>query len=235
MENLTNWCVYMHENRVNGKKYIGITSQKPTRRWQNGRHYSGNAYFYAAIKKYGWDGFRHEILFTELTQAEAEQMEVELIAKYQTQNPEKGYNMAAGGSANAGWHHTEAAREKIGARTRGSQLSDEHRKRIGDAQRGEKNHAYGKHLSPEHKAKMSAALTGRDVTPAACAAISQAKREANGREVVCIDTGECYGSLAEASNHTGIGRSGINSCCLGKRRTAGGYRWKYAEAVVVDD
>lgn len=122
MESLTNWCVYMHENRANGKKYIGITSQKPTRRWQNGQHYENCAAFFRAIQKYGWDGFRHEILYTELTQAEAERLEVELIAKYQTQDPAKGYNLAAGGAARAGWHHTDGAKARMSATRTGREV-----------------------------------------------------------------------------------------------------------------
>lgn len=43
----------------------------------------------------------------------------------------------------------------------GSKKSAETRKRIGDAQRGEKNHAFGKPLSDEHRAKVSAAMQKR--------------------------------------------------------------------------
>lgn len=39
--------------------------------------------------------------------------------------------------------------------------SEEHKKKIGDAQRGEKSVHYGKHLSEEHKKKMSIALRKR--------------------------------------------------------------------------
>lgn len=231
MENLTNWCVYMHENRANGKKYIGITSQKPTRRWQNGQHYENCAAFFRAIQKYGWNGFRHEILYTELTQAEAERLEVELIAKYQTQDPAKGYNLAAGGAARSGWHHTDEAKEKIGAHTRGIPLSAEHRAKIGDAQRGEKNHAYGKRLSEEHRRKVSEGLKGREVTKETRERIREAKTLASGRAVVCHTTGARFRSLAEAARETGINRTSILSCCRGQRQTAGGYRWAYAEEV----
>ena len=96
MENLTNkttnWCVYMHEHRESGKKFIGITNQKPTNRWDNGRGYERCPRFYPAIQADGWDAFRHEILFTNLTQAEAELLEIELISKYGTQDPARGYN-----------------------------------------------------------------------------------------------------------------------------------------------
>ncbi len=43
----------------------------------------------------------------------------------------------------------------------GSKRSAKTRGRIGDAQRGEKNHAFGKPLTPEHRAKVSAAMQAR--------------------------------------------------------------------------
>lgn len=62
MKNKNNWCVYMHTNNINGKRYIGI-SQNPKRRWKNGNGYKTQL-FGKAINKYGWDNFTHEILFT---------------------------------------------------------------------------------------------------------------------------------------------------------------------------
>lgn len=54
--------VYQHINKQNGKRYIGITSQKtPQKRWKNGLGYMGQPLFYNAIVKYGWDGFTHEV------------------------------------------------------------------------------------------------------------------------------------------------------------------------------
>lgn len=87
----------MHINKTNNKKYIGITSQKPEDRWgPNGCHYS-NQYFARAIAKYGWDGFDHLILCTDLEEDEAKQMEVKLIEEYNTFNADLGYNMTLGG------------------------------------------------------------------------------------------------------------------------------------------
>lgn len=91
------FTVYMHMS-PNNKRYIGITSQRPTKRWgSNGYGYIDNEYFWRAIQKYGWDNFQHEILFKGLTKEEAEEKEIELIAKYDSTNPNKGYNITAGG------------------------------------------------------------------------------------------------------------------------------------------
>lgn len=38
-----------------------------------------------------------------------------------------------------------------------------------------------------------------------------------------------FSSHREASDATGICRSSISQCCAGKRKTAGGYKWKYLE------
>ena len=92
MESLTNWCVYMHENRKTGKKYLGITGNRPTRKWANGKLYETCKVFNEDIQRYGWDAFRHEILYTDLTQEQAESLCKRLITKYKTNDPAHGYN-----------------------------------------------------------------------------------------------------------------------------------------------
>lgn len=105
MENKNNqnrkFKVYMHTS-PNGKRYIGITRQEnPERRWgSNGCGYIDNQHFWRAIQKYGWDNFKHEILFDGLTEIEAKQKEVELIAFYDLTNANNGYNISLGGDYN---------------------------------------------------------------------------------------------------------------------------------------
>lgn len=104
------YYVYVHTNKINDKKYIGITCQKPEARWGVGgsrylyRDIRYNSVFAAAIRKYGWENFTHEILFEGLTEAEAKVKEKELIAYYRTyigfENC-KGYNMTLGGDGAA--------------------------------------------------------------------------------------------------------------------------------------
>ena len=47
--------------------------------------------------------------------------------------------------------------------------------------------------------------------------------------VVCLDTGEEFVSTRDAWRKTGINYCHISECASGKRKTAGGYRWGYAE------
>lgn len=104
------FTVYMHVNKANQKKYIGITSQKPEARWgPNGRHYS-NQYFAKAINKYGWDGFDHFILCEGLEEDEAKEMEIALIAKHSSNDSDFGYNCTIGGDG-ATKYYTEEERK----------------------------------------------------------------------------------------------------------------------------
>lgn len=90
--------VYVHINKINGKRYYGITCQNINERWRNGKGYKNHknskkdTYFYNAINKYGWDNFTHEVLFDNLSKEEACLLEQCYISLYDTTNRNKGYN-----------------------------------------------------------------------------------------------------------------------------------------------
>lgn len=97
MEDKCNY-VYKHTS-PSGKIYIGISSGDPNKRWQNGRGYAKNHHFSSAIKKYGWDNFKHEIVIKNLTREEACEAEQILIDFYCCDLPKYGYNRTSGGEA----------------------------------------------------------------------------------------------------------------------------------------
>ena len=90
------YCVYTHTNLTNGKVYVGMTSLKPEKRWG----FEGSNYFHQpfwdAIEEFGWNGFKHEILATGLTEEAAKAMETQLIAEFKTTDPKYGYNIQRG-------------------------------------------------------------------------------------------------------------------------------------------
>ena len=59
------WSVYVHVF-PNGKRYVGITGRPVKERWKNGSGYHGQV-VENAIKKYGWDNIKHEILHENCT------------------------------------------------------------------------------------------------------------------------------------------------------------------------
>lgn len=93
-----NYYVYKHTS-PNGKIYFGITNDIK-RRWQGeGRDYFRSSPAFAeAITKYGWNNIQHEILHSNITKKEAERLEQKYIKEFDTQNREKGYNIAPGGT-----------------------------------------------------------------------------------------------------------------------------------------
>ena len=92
-----NYFVYVH-SCPNGKKYVGITRQIPKKRWNNGYGYVKNEHFSRAIKKYGWENIDHMIIEVD-TENEMYYLERYLIAYYNSNNPDYGYNNSSGGES----------------------------------------------------------------------------------------------------------------------------------------
>lgn len=226
---MASYTVYKHIC-PNGKVYIGITGNNPLSRWNGGHGYRNNKHFYNAIQKYGWENIKHEILLEGLTKAQAEQKEIELIAKYKSNDAKYGYNHENGGNCTG--KVSEETKRKISeasAGREGKPVSAETRKKISESKKGkgtgEQHHQYGKPLPEETKNKIREKLKGRKISPE----VLQKRREAQGKRTICIETQKVYVSTQEASRKTGIDASSIWGVCRGKRKTAGGYHWAYEE------
>lgn len=153
------YSVYIHLNRANNKRYIGITRTSTSKRWANGLGYRKQKYFYNAIKKYGWDGFEHIVVKDGLPEQCAKTFEKVLIKLFDTTNPEKGYNQSTGGEGRSGFVMSEEQKIKISESLKGLQrttFSDEHKSKISKAHLGSKH-------SDETKKKMSNSHIGRKV------------------------------------------------------------------------
>lgn len=137
---MNNYTVYIHVNKVNGKKYVGITSLQTERRWKHGYGYKRNQHFYRSIEKYGWDNFEHIIVLENASLDVAANLEKKLIEKYNTTDSDYGYNKSTGGEASAKGNKFN--------------LSVEQKKRLSDA-------LSGKPKSEAHKKALSQARTGQ--------------------------------------------------------------------------
>lgn len=67
-----------------------------SKRWKNGQGYN-TMLFGRAIKKYGWENIKHEVIAEGLDQKCAEALEMTLIRAYKANNPAFGYNVDNGG------------------------------------------------------------------------------------------------------------------------------------------
>ena len=133
------YILYEHRNKINGKRYIGITNNKTKRWYGKGKHYEGCPYFFAAIQKYGWDAFEHNVLIYDLSREEASRLERHYIKVLKTCDKAFGYNLAAGGT-NAptmlGKHHSEETKRKIGSSNFGKKHSEEQNHKHSDHMTG---------------------------------------------------------------------------------------------------
>ena len=108
-------------------------------------------------------------------------------------------------------------RAKVSAKLKGRKFSAETRKKISDAQKGKKNHNYGKKASAQTRAKMSAASKVKKAVIATFPTGEQKKFQS------ITDAAEKL-STETVKFHSG----NISKCCLKKRKTHKGYKFKYA-------
>lgn len=229
-----NCAVYVHVNLINGKKYFGITTVDPEKRWKNGKGYSKNDHFTNAINKYGWKNFAHLVLYENIPIKIAKNIEEMLILEHMSYDPHFGYNKTYGGELEK---HTKETRQKIGRKNsialkeyyennpEAREAQSKARKEL-YAKYPEKHPMLGKHHSEEAREKISKnnhwnGKFGAD-NPLS-------------KDVLCIETGIIYNGIHEADRITGINFRNISSVCLGRRKTAGGFHWRYINEEVDDD
>jgi predicted GIY-YIG superfamily endonuclease len=74
------YYIYIH-TCPNYMTYVGV-SRNPKQRWNNGEGYKDNERFYQAIKKYGWDNIKHEIVATTYYRKFSQQIERTIITDF---------------------------------------------------------------------------------------------------------------------------------------------------------
>lgn len=237
------FTVYKHTS-PNNKVYIGITAMNPPeKRWgKNGYGYNRNKHFWSAIQLYGWENFMHEILFRDLSQEEAEEKEIELIAKYNSTDNNCGYNVLKGGNA-----QSEETIERL-SKIR-QNMSEETKRKMSESHKGNKNYNYGKAMSYETKMKLSVAHKGKKLSQEHVEKIRENSKKQYTEELknklININSIEIsqydkegnfirnWKSEAEANRETGI--YGINACCRDQRKKAGGFIWRYANEPLTEE
>lgn len=156
--------VYMY-TAPDGKVYIGFTGQTLEKRAAYGNGYKKTTAFYNAIRKFGWENFKGEILEDNLTKKEASERERHYIALYKSNNAKFGYNRTDGGIGSKGLKRTELDNVLQSQRIKETHNTPEMRMKLSVATKKFWNTEEGKikksnatrktWTNPEHRKKMT--------------------------------------------------------------------------------
>lgn len=233
--------IYIICCKENNKVYIG-QAVDIRRRWRQHKYELNsntktNDHLQKAWNKYGADNFKFSIL-CECDKNKLDELEQYYIYCYESYDRKFGYNNNYGGSG-----------------VRGYKLTEEHKRKISKALKGEKHPFYGIHLSENHKKNMSKNnakyWNGKHRSEETKGKISKSNKgkpswikgkhmskeykekigNANGKAVYCIELNKVFYGACEAGRELGIPNSNISACCLGKLKSAGGYHWAYSEGL----
>lgn len=227
MENT--YCVYIHTNKINNKKYVGLTKRNPEKRWLNGKGYKNSVCFKHAIEKYGWENFKHDVVSSNMTADEASALETELIKKFNTTNIDYGYNLDSGGSFTT---HSEITKEKIRSKITGLKRSQETIEKIRKASTGNKN-CLGRKQTEESKQKNREAHMNKTHILSEESKERIALGHKDRKEIICIELNKIFPSIGLAAKYVNGSQGTISSVLCGTRKTAYGYHWVYNNNVKV--
>jgi group I intron endonuclease len=164
--------IYVIENTVNGKIYIGQTGNWKIRKGnhlsslKHGRHY--NEHLQRSWDKHGPSAFTFKILVDNLPEQYMDDVERGLVATLRTMNPDYGYNRESGGNSQK--IRSREAIEKSRQSRLGKKASEETKQKMRESR-------LGKVISDESKNKISMAHKGRKHTEETRRKFSEAQKK----------------------------------------------------------
>lgn len=251
--------IYLITNNVNGKVYVGQTKYTIEQRFAGHIACANNlgkkhSVLHNAIKKYGSDNFKVELLEDNLTEANVDEREIFWISYYKSRNRKFGYNITEGGGGVKGYHHSDETKQKISkstlrARDAGKIYTPERNRKISLAQKGkkkseswynnllvamekrdisgDKNPFYGKTHSVITRNKVSDANTKHHVLQIDAETGEVLRKFKNRNEAArwVLEQGLTTALLGTCSGRIGF----VCADTKNTNRVAYGYRWKYEE------
>lgn len=186
---------------------------KTRKRWNYGHGYKNCPRFYSAIVSYGWSNFEHIILENNLTSDEANEKEQYYIKKYNSQNPDLGYNLTEGGSSLSEYWKTPEHRE-LQSQNKKLYFKEHPDKKI-------ENDMHLKEIAQKSAKIRSEKMKENYANQGGLFHLNESRK----KRIKCIETDEIFASLSEASKKYNISVGNISSVIHGKRKSAGGYHW----------
>jgi group I intron endonuclease len=163
--------VYAITNKINQKLYIGQHGGEDLQAYLRKRMKAAlrgannSPHLYNAFRKYGENAFEICSLVNPIDKPQMDALEIFFIRTFETQNPDIGYNLIAGGGGALGYLHTDEEKahmsevmtgrevtwgDKISAAQKGRPLTPEHIAALKAGQKGCKKPP----RSPEHLRKI---------------------------------------------------------------------------------
>ena len=208
--------IYLHRNLINQKVYIGKTkyTNNPNVRWCNGNGYKHQP-FYKDIAKYGWNNFEHIILEENIPDELITQRENFWINYYNAIDPNIGYNQCYSGGA----------------------ISDATKEKMSEAW---KNNPERQEAQRQRMISLNKALSREGANNSMFGRSRSGEQAGRKRKVQCIETGQIFTTLTEASNWCNPNGSNLKSHIAqqiqGKRKSCGKHpeskvplHWRYID------
>lgn len=234
--------VYCTTNLINGMKYIGSDSIN------NPKYLGSGVYLRKAIKEFGRENFKKEIIEYCDSLIEMRKAEVKWITFYNAHLSNKFYNISGKGQGLEKGHilgpMSDKTKKKIGKSIKNNK---ERGKKIGNSNRGRISPMKGKTQSEEWKKNMSLIikkdLKRNKKISKSLNSLSKKDKIKRGNKISIANSKlpiiqyslegnfiKEWISAAKASKELDIQVSGINCCLKGKYKFSGRFKWKYKNA-----
>lgn len=226
------YVIYKVTNKINNKIYIGKTYNFEKRKAQHLYDINDGLPFHAALKKYGINNFKWEIIDYSDNDKEIREKEIYWIKKYNSCiffEESQGYNLTLGGEGGVSWNSKPVLQYDLGGKFLNEYISATHASATTGVQRRDiaKCASGSVRRAGKYIWRYKVDNYPNQIAP------YQRRTSARKRKVMQLDKDgfvlNVFDSLVQASKATSTPRTSISFCLNKTYQTANNFVWIYAD------